>query len=133
METYIRTDGGRSNYFKGTTGDCVVRAIALASDMDYKEVYNALKKRMPKGSSPRNGVPKKIYHSYIIELGFEWVSYMGIGTGCKVHLRKDELPKGTIICRLSKHLTCVKNHVLYDMYHPGINRCVYGVYKKVNE
>lgn len=128
MKEYIRTDGGRSRYFKGVAGDCVVRAIALASEKDYKEVYDDLKKRMTKGTSPRNGVPKKIYHAYILELGFEWVPFMGIGTGCKVHLKKSELPQGIMICRLSKHLTCVKNHVIYDMYHPGINRCVYGIY-----
>lgn len=132
MKSYIKTDGGRSKYFKGTTGDCVVRAIAIASGRNYKEIYNTLRKRMPKGSSPRNGVPKKIYHTYIIEeLGYQWVPFVGIGTGCKVHLKEDELPTGTIICRLSKHLTCVKNHVIYDMFHPGINRCVYGIYKKV--
>lgn len=115
MRSYIRTDGGRAKYFKGTTGDCVVRAIALASDKDYKEVYNEFRRRMPKGTSPRNGVPKKIYHSYILELGFEWIPYMGIGTGCKVDLKKEELPQGIMICRLSKHLTCVKEHVIYDI------------------
>ena len=27
-------DGGRSKYFKGEAGDCVVRAIAIATDSD---------------------------------------------------------------------------------------------------
>ena len=35
-------DGGRSNYFKGEAGDCVVRAIAIATNTDYKVVYDEL-------------------------------------------------------------------------------------------
>ena len=130
--TYIYSDGGRSKYFKGDTGDCVTRSIALAAGLDYKTVYDDLKKMMGKGKSPRNGVPKKIYHKYILDLGFEWIPYMGIGTGCRVKLDRDSdsLPGGTMICRLSKHLCCVRDHVIYDTYHPGSNRCVYGVYLK---
>ena len=37
-------DGGRSQYFKGAkAGDCVVRAIAIASGLDYKKVYDDAK------------------------------------------------------------------------------------------
>lgn len=133
MIPYIRTDGGRSLYFKGNAGDCVVRAIALAADLDYKEVYDQLKAKMGKGKSPRNGVPRKIYHDFILDLGFEWIPYTGIGTGCRVHLNQDELPTGTIICRLSKHLCCVKDHTIYDTHHPGADRCVFGVYLKTSE
>ena len=127
---YVETDGGRSLYFKGIAGDCVVRAIALATNIDYKEVYNHLKAKMGRGKSPRNGVPRKIYHDFILSLGFEWIPYTSIGSGCRVHLNQDELPEGTMICRLSKHLCCVKDYIIYDTYHPGNNRCVYGVYLK---
>ena len=38
---YIQTDGGRANAgYKGSTGDCVIRAIAVATSKDYKDVYN---------------------------------------------------------------------------------------------
>lgn len=53
---FIYSDGGRSNYFKGVTGDCVCRAIAIASDRDYLEVYQSLKKAI---GTPRNGVDRK--------------------------------------------------------------------------
>jgi hypothetical protein len=40
---YQYNDGGRSEAgFKGTTGDCVVRAIAIATKTDYLEVYNTV-------------------------------------------------------------------------------------------
>lgn len=125
----VYNDGGRSLYFRGEANDCVVRAIAIAADLDYKDVYDLLKKKMGKGKSPRNGVPKKIYHGLILSLGFEWIPFMGIGTGC--NMKFDKLPAGVFICRLSRHLTCVKDHVIYDTFHPGEDRCIYGVYKKM--
>ncbi len=44
MIDYKYNDGGRSKYFKGTGGDCVTRAIAIATGKDYKEVYDILAK-----------------------------------------------------------------------------------------
>lgn len=35
-------DGGRLLYFKGEAGDCVTRAVTIASGLDYKEVYDTL-------------------------------------------------------------------------------------------
>jgi hypothetical protein len=141
----IYTTGGREQYFKGQTGDCVTRAIANATGKDYKEVYNALfeltrsrrnSKRRPKqrGESPRNGIYTHIAKKYIEGvLGWEWIPLMFIGSGCQVHLRADELPsKGNLIVKVSKHFTCVKDGVLYDTFDCSRdgNRCVYGYWKK---
>jgi len=53
-----------------------------------------------------------------------------IGQGCKVHLRKDELPQGKLIVRVSKHITSVIDGVINDTYDcsRGATRCVYGYY-----
>ena len=51
---YIYDDGGREKYFKGHAGDCVVRALAILLNEDYKAVYNFAFNRL--GKSPRNGV-----------------------------------------------------------------------------
>lgn len=142
-------DGGRSKYFKGSTGDCVVRAIAIAAKLDYKEVYDELFKRNKKfidkgrcrvakairkrGTTPRNGNFKKVYDAYIKELGFKWVSTMGIGTGMTVHVNREELPNdATLILRLSKHLACYDYGVLRDTYDCSREgtRGVYGYYIK---
>lgn len=40
---FVYNDGGRSKYFKGNAGDCVTRAIAIATGFDYKEVYDNIK------------------------------------------------------------------------------------------
>jgi hypothetical protein len=40
---FYYSDGGRAAAgFKGETGDCVVRAIAIATEKDYREVYRDL-------------------------------------------------------------------------------------------
>ena len=128
---FIYNDGGRSKYFKAANvGDCAVRAIAIATGIDYKQVYNDLKK-LNGGKSCRNGTPKKVDKKYLTQLGWVWVPTMQIGQGCKVHLEADELPSGTLIVSVSGHLTCVKDGVLYDTYDctRGGNRCVYGYWK----
>lgn len=140
-------DGGRAEAgFKGSTGDCVVRAIAIASGKPYIEVYNdlfALNKEFAstsrsrtadkvraKGGTPRNGSFRTVYEKYILSLGAEWVPTMSIGSGCKVHMRDTELPHGSIIVRVSKHLSAVINGVINDTYDCSRQgtRCVYGYY-----
>lgn len=128
METQ-KNDGGRSKAgYVGSAGDCVVRAIAIVSGKDYQSVYDDLFRLS--GKSPRQGVSKKIYHRYLLSIGFRWTPCMFIGSGCKVHLKKQELPDGKIICRLSKHLAAVIDGVIHDTFDPSRNgtRCVYGFY-----
>jgi hypothetical protein len=47
---HVFNDGGRSAAgYKGSTGDCVVRAIAIATCKPYTEVYDALKALAKRG------------------------------------------------------------------------------------
>jgi hypothetical protein len=135
-------DGGRAEAgYKGQAGDCVVRAIAIATGKSYQEVYDAinlaakderLTKRQKKRSSSRTGVNRTMTRRYLASLGWQWVPTMRIGQGCTVHLRADELPTGTIITKLSKHVTAVIDGVVQDTYDPSRNgtRCVYGYWIK---
>ena len=139
---FIYSDGGRSKYFKAEhVGDCCVRAICNATGMDYKEVYDALNrlaktertgKRKKKVSNAREGVYKKTADKYLKSLGWKWKPTMGIGTGCTVHVKADELPSGNLVLNLSRHFTCVKDGVLYDTYDCSKDgtRCVYGYWYK---
>jgi hypothetical protein len=63
--------------------------------------------------------------------GFEWTPTMGIGTGCRVHMRQGELPMGRLVVMLSRHAAAVIDGVVYDTADPsrGGTRCVYGYYK----
>jgi len=96
--TFTYNDGGRESAgYKGLAGDCTVRAIAISTGKPYQEVYDDLfsenKKSNPRKSSPRDGgTSMKTIHKYLQSLGWSWVATMKIGSGCKVHLKRDELP-----------------------------------------
>jgi hypothetical protein len=116
----------------------VVRAIAIAAQKPYQEVYDAinalaLAERTHRGrrSSARSGVGRTTYERYLTHAGWEWVPTMQIGCGWRVHLRAEELPKGRLVVRLSRHLTAVVDGVINDIYNPDRRgtRCVYGYFK----
>lgn len=123
-------DGGRQQAgFSGQTGDCVTRAIAIATGKPYSEVYAALNEikagmrqtKTVRTSSSRTGVHRRIFEQYLNSLGWTFVPTMQIGTGCHVHLADGELPNGIIICRLSGHLCAVINQVIHDTFDPQRN------------
>ncbi len=142
------SDGGRSKYFRGSAGDCVTRAVAIATGLDYKHVYDTLsqrqyewantsrskvaKKARKLGKTSRKGIYKQVYRPYLVELGWTFTPTMSIGSGCTVHMRSEELPSGTIIVKLSKHLAVVRDGVLLDTHDctRSGTRCVYGYWSK---
>ena len=165
---FIYHDGGRKEAgYKGTCGDCVARAIAIATELPYIQVYKALAEINVKSrcqgrdafkvnwkaklvSRPRT-VRKGVFtrgagfKRYMASLGWKWTPTMGIGTGCKVHLRENELPSGRLIVKVSKHYCAVIDGVIYDNHDPqrlavqcddidkeDVNgsRCVYGYWRK---
>ena len=87
-----------------------------------------------KNDSPRSGTHRVVVKKYLEKLGWQWTPTMFIGQGCKVHLKKDELPSGTLIVSCSKHITVVKDGVLHDTYDCSRRgtRCVYGYWTKPN-
>lgn len=147
---YQHNDGGRALAgYKGDAGDCVVRAIAIATETPYQTVYDELeksnhshmlgsndrvaKKLAARGTTPRNGNFRKVYELYLATKGWVFHPTMSIGSGCKVHMRAEELPAGRIIVRLSKHVAAVIDGVLQDTHdctREG-TRCVYGYYQKI--
>jgi len=156
MTGYVYDDGGRSAAgYRGRAGDCVVRAIAIATGQNYRTVYDDLavrikaasdadwekisqripswrgKRNPDRDTSPRNGVAREVYEPYLLnEVGWQWTPVMRIGSGVTMHLRADELPQGRLIARLSKHLCAVIDGVVHDTYDPSRRgtRCVYGYY-----
>jgi len=155
---YFKTDGGRQEAgFKGVAGDCVTRAIAIAADLPYKEVYDrladgnatqrrsqremAIAKHQPQSVRPftrartaSHGitVKRKWFQDYMHELGFVWTPTMLIGSGCRVHVKANELPaSGRLILSLSKHYCAFIDGLVHDMSDPSRDgtRCVYGYWK----
>lgn len=131
---FVHDDGGRAAAgFVGVhdAGDCVARAIAIAAGMGYREVYDglaALNADHGGRRTARDGLRRKVYDRWLRDAGWTWTATMGIGTGCRVHLRSDELPPGRLIVAVSKHMVAVVDHVVHDTSDPtrGGTRCVYG-------
>ena len=131
-------DGGRrAAGFTGTTGDCVTRAIAIATQHPYRDIYDlindvAARERPRAGkqrSRARTGVHRPTVRRIMDDLGWQWTPTMQIGAGCTVHLRRGELPQTQrLIASVSRHVVAVVDGVCRDTHDPSRDgtRCVYG-------
>jgi hypothetical protein len=138
-------DGGRAAAgYRGSAGDCVARAVAIAAALPYRDVYATLaaqtgrqrvsSREGKRPASARNGinVRRKWFKDYMQGLGFTWQACMEIGTGCMVHLRAEELPPGRLVVYLSRHVAAVIDGVLYDIHDCSREgtQCVYGYWRR---
>jgi hypothetical protein len=137
-------DGGRKAAgYQGDTGDCVVRAITIATELPYQRVYDKIneigkweKRHAKPGESKsrgaRNGIRNTSARKLLKNSGWIWTPTMHIGSGCKVHLRDGELPAGRLIVSVSKHLVAVIDGVIHDTHDcsRGGTRCVYGYWNR---
>lgn len=133
---FIFNDGGRAEAgFKGRApGDCVTRAIAIATGRTYQDVYDDLNRfarsnyRHARPSTSRTGINPKTTRDYLSSLGWDWNPVMKIGSGCKVHMQAGELPSGRIIVKLTGHVCAVIDGVQNDLSDNSRDgqRCVYG-------
>jgi hypothetical protein len=124
-------DGGRKKAgFKGTTGDCVTRAIAIALKQPYAEVYEwvnvlcaysftANKRRREEEDEPsyaHNG-------PYLMDImpGLNnrgWRYYVARGK----EMTLDQIPRGRIVARVKNkdmegfHLMAIVNGVIHDTF-----------------
>tara|TARA_Y100000004_G_C8851894_1_gene385109 strand:- start:220 stop:816 length:597 start_codon:yes stop_codon:yes gene_type:complete len=141
MIQWVYNDGGRKLAgFKGSARDCFCRAVAIATNIPYEQVYQKInevaKGERPKGkkkrSSARNGVHRYTSDRVMKAMGWEWVPTSKVGQKEKVHLHPDELPKGRIVARVSKHYVAVIDGVIHDTFDSARDgkRLVYGYWIK---
>ncbi len=116
---FIWNDGGRAvSGYVGTTGDCVTRAIAIATGRAYREVYAELGQRA--ACSPRDGIPIDVVAEYLLSRGWQ-----AADSEDQDILGKAALPDGVVILyirageRRSSHLVTVIDRVLYDTWNPA--------------
>ena len=143
--TYRTTDGGRAAAgYKGLTEDCACRALAIAAEIEYREAYDLInaycadvtgqkpRKRWWGKSSARTGVHHLIFRRLMADLGWKWTPTTTIGSGTKVRVRSDELPKGRLILSLSRHYAAFIDGELLDNHDSSRDgtRCVYGYWLK---
>ena len=144
-DTYTFNDGGRSAVGRrGVAGDCVTRAICIATGMDYMEVYKELFRRQKEikakargrrkngDASPSTGAWKEAYKPYLGSLGWKWVPLMEFGVGFTHHLNAKELPKGRIIVIVRRHVVAFLDGVVNDTWDCsyGGKKGVYGYFVK---
>ena len=137
-------DGGKiaSSYSRKRTGDCVCRAIAIATKIPYREVQNIMWqhiRRERKGkhkknkSHPMHGVHKPTIHRILKSLGWKWHPTTSRKQGCTNLLHTEKLPKGAAILSLARHTSAVMERILHDTcdwsQKPG-ERTIYGYWKK---
>jgi hypothetical protein len=137
-------DGGRlAAGYNGKAGDCVVRAIAIATGHPYQQIYELVNgaavyertgKRKRGKSNARTGVYRTSIRRVMKSLGWVWTPTMQIGSGCTVHLRAEELPAGRLVVSVSKHLTAVIDGVIHDTHDCSRRgtRCVYGYWQPLD-
>jgi len=155
---WIFNDGGRwdAGFRPRKTGDCATRAIAIATELPYRQVWEELEARQREyvmtsrarwartareiggrklelEISPDHGTHKVILNGFLRDQGWLWTPTMGIGTGARVHLRADELPlTGRLVVSLSRHWAAVVDGTVHDTYIDDRDgrRTVYGIHSK---
>jgi hypothetical protein len=137
-----KDDGGRKGSGiartgrKDAAGDCVARAIAIATQKPYREVADALiaakvrdvatsnegwaKHARRKGGirffHADHGVHTRVSRPYLKALGWKYTSTKELPRGKGMHLRADELPRGRLIVDLPRHWVAVIDGVIHDTF-----------------
>lgn len=112
---FVWNDGGRATSgFVGFAGDCVTRAISIATGIAYREVYDSLKRLG--GASPRDGVMTSVMGDYLSELGWFRTDT------APIEFSPPGLPGGVVIAQLAGpknggHVCAVVEHVVHDTWN----------------
>lgn len=91
-------------------GDCVVRAIAIATEQPYKTVLSDLcAKGIDVGSMPNS---PQAFVPYLEELGFKEHKLPK-----STRMDSDLIPRDRyVVCYVAKHLACIKGFDLFDTW-----------------
>jgi hypothetical protein len=126
---FIYDDGGREEAgFRGKTGDCSVRAVAIATGVPYKAVYQAFKKSNPgkvKGIlNYSGGTPHEFIEEFLLKLGWR---RKFLGSSQKLDRT---LPMGRIIVSIPKHTICIIDHIAHDTFKSPASSPVFEYWYK---
>lgn len=131
--SYQYNDGGRADSGrKGSAGDCVCRAIAIATGKSYDDVYRELAKANKAAggkASARNGLFRSVYEAYLNDLGWVWHSAPKFDGRKAKHY---DMPNGVVIVRMARHVACVKDGIVHDTWDSR-KKMVYGYWAKAKE
>ena len=113
---YIYDDGGRHQYFrmkykKDRVGDCVVRALTIATGEDYKDVRTELwETSLENGYMPNSN---ENYEQFLLKRGFvPEKKIKGFNLG-----RYPLCQNCTYVVRLSRHVVCLDQGLVRDIWY----------------
>lgn len=136
---YKHDDGGRKKAgYKGATGDCLSRALAIVTRRSYQEIYELVnefgeRERRADPSRARTGVYGPTAKRIAEHLGLTWTRTLASKrTGAALYLTSPDLPRGRIVVSLAGHYCAVINGVIHDTFDPSQKKPkrVYGYFQK---
>ncbi|MFN3191981.1 MAG: DUF2786 domain-containing protein [Aureliella sp.] len=118
---FVWNDGGRASAgFVGTTNDCVVRSLSIATGIAYRDIYEHFQQTANR--SPRKGMPIKHVSRFLQDL--DWTEVTSTGLSLQEIDRDCSLPKGVVVAHVSRsndrcqHLTTFVDRVVHDTWNP---------------
>ena len=119
---YKYNEGGRGEHYKGLVGDCVTRAITIATELPYDVVYNALfdiaknykgnsklAKRIRQRPSPRNGCYNEVSGEFLKALNIKEVR-------SKLKINNPMFYEGRYIVYVRRHYIAIIDGVVHDTW-----------------
>ena len=113
-ETFIFTNTNPKGLL--TTGDCVIRAISIATGKEWKEVVMGLAETACETSfSP---LSRENYDVYLTRNGWKKMPMPKHENGTKYTAKEfcKEHKTGTFVCNIAGHTFCVKNGRVHDTW-----------------
>lgn len=115
--TYKKSDGGKADSGLGNarSGDCVIRAIAIAEDQGYrktKAALNDLLQAMTGGllRSCNNGTPEPVSHKFLTDQGYV------LTLTKNTYLRDHDFTGRTVVAVIPRHQMAIVNGQVRDTW-----------------
>jgi hypothetical protein len=129
---YIKDDGGRSKYYKINShyGDCTIRTCAIATGLDYFDVFKELTDIGLEVGDLANS--PNVYPVFLERHGFTKQKPPKNNKGKKIGMREFAAiaPKGNIVALTRTHLVAIIDNVQRDTWLE--ERCVNTWYHREN-
>ena len=110
-------------------GDCVKRAITIATESDYREVSRELN-RIKREIECKSFTEKPVYKEYMKRHNFEKLSFPAVKGRPRMNGERfcESYPEGRYILNMAGHLSCCVDGIIYDTWDCS-DKCVYNAFK----
>lgn len=122
---FVWDDGGRLRYgYPPFANDCAARAVAIATQLPYQQVYDYINhlarvervRLFGARSSAENGVRLETMQRLLVwEMGWVWHHN---STGMALN----QLPPGRLVVRIGRHYTALIDGVIRDVFNPTLKK-----------